>query len=305
MPLVNTKQMFIDAYKGHYAIGAFNVDSIAMVQAVLEAAEKLKSPVIIAISEGSRNFMHPGNLKEQILCVSKDITIPFAIHLDHGKGVDLCKSCIDEGFTSVMIDAGNSPYEENVKQTKEVVIYAHSHGCTVEGELGGLDAKHKDGNFTDPELAKDFINRTGIDSLAVSVGTGHGTTKFKNDEIPDLKWDILKEIQKNNPGFPLVLHGASSISDDIINTFNAYGGNIHNTKGVPEELIRKAIQINVCKVNIATDFRMTYTGTLKKSLFLIKDHYEPRNFLVPAKEAAEKLVEEKIKNVFGSENKSK
>ena len=186
MPLVNTKDMFLDAYKNNYAVGAFNVDSIAMIQAVLLAAEKLKSPVIISLSKGSREFMHPGNIKEQILCVSKDITIPFAIHLDHGKSVELCKDCIDEGFTSVMIDASAYDFEENIRQTKEVVEYAHKHNVTVEGELAILTTKEDY-----PALIEEFVKRTNVDSLAISIGTGHGTTKFKKGEVPHLDFDIL------------------------------------------------------------------------------------------------------------------
>lgn len=301
--------MFQKAYKEKYAIGCFNIDSYAMIQAVLKAAQDNHSPVIISISKGSREFLHPGNIKNIINEIAKDISIPFAIHLDHGKSVELCKECIDEGFTSVMIDASAYSYEENIRQTKEVVTYAHLHNCTVEGELGGLEAGNginsKYNNYTDPLLAKDYILRTGIDSLAVSVGTGHGTRKFKEEETPNLKWEILGKIQEELPGFPLVLHGSSSIPKELIETFNQYGGNILNTQGIPVELLKKAIAINVCKINIGTDFRVAYTGALRKSLSEIKDKYEPRNFLVPAKEACYKLVEHKIRDVFSSANKAR
>ena len=302
MPLVNTNKIFKDAYKNHYSIGAFNVDSIAMCQAVIQAAEELKSPVIVSFSKGSREFVHPGNIKELLLCVTKDITIPFAIHLDHGKSVELCKACIDEGFTSVMIDASAYDFEENIRQTKEVVEYAHARGVSVEGELGPLkneqDEKYK--HFTNPQKAKEFVERTGVDSLAVSIGTGHGTCKFKKDETPNLRFDIVEEIQNLLPGFQLVLHGSSSIPEKYINQFNKYGGNINNTQGIPEELLNKASKMAICKINIGTDFRLAYVGALRKSLYEIKDKYEPRNFLVPAKEAAYTLVKEKISNVFNS-----
>ena len=300
MPLVNTKDMFLDAYKNNYAVGAFNVDSIAMIQAVLLAAEKLKSPVIISLSKGSREFMHPGNIKEQILCVSKDITIPFAIHLDHGKSVELCKDCIDEGFTSVMIDASAYDFEENIRQTKKVVEYAHKHNVTVEGELAILTTKEDY-----PALIEEFVKRTNVDSLAISIGTGHGTTKFKKGEVPHLDFDILEEVSKRLPNFPCVLHGSSSILKKDIDIFNNYGGNIINPIGIPEDLLRKAASMAICKINIGTDFRVAYVGALRKSLSIKNDRYEPRNFLLPAKEAAQQLVEYKLKNVFNSAFKVK
>lgn len=300
MPLVNTRNMFLDAYKNHYAVGAFNVDSIAMVQAVLQAAEKTRSPVILAFSKGSREFVHPGNIKDLILCVSKEITIPFAIHLDHGKEVQLCKDCIDEGFTSVMIDASKYSYEENIKLTKEVVEYAHKKNVTVEGELSinGADDEYI-------EKIVDFISKTNVDSLAISIGTGHGTHKFKKGDIPKLKFNILDQLEKRIPSFPFVLHGSSSILQRDIEIFNTYGGEIIDPIGIPEELLVKAAYGPICKINIGTDFRVAYVGALRKSLSLIKDKYEPRNFLVPAKEAAQELVEYKLKNVFKSANKIK
>ena len=300
MPLCNTNMMFADAYEKQYAVGAFNVDSIAMIQAVLAAAENCKSPVIISLSKGSREFMHPGNLKEQILCVSKDITIPFAIHLDHGKSVQLCKDCIDEGFTSVMIDASAYDFEENIRITKEVVDYAHERNVTVEGELSILTSEEEY-----PSLIEEFVKRTNVDSLAISIGTGHGTSKFKKGEKPHLKFDILEKVAQRLPSFPFVLHGSSSILKKDIDIFNEFGGEIKDPIGIPEELLRKACDMAVCKINIGTDFRVAYVGALRKSLGLIKDKYEPRNFLVPAKQAAQELVEYKLKNVFNSANKIK
>ena len=302
MPLENTQKMFKDAYEKGYAIGAFNVDTISMVQACLLTAEKLKSPIILSFSKGSREFMHPGNIKELIQIVAKDITIPYAIHLDHGKSVEICKECIDEGFTSVMIDASKYDFEENIRQTKEVVEYAHQRGVTVEGELGPMSRSNDPRylKYTDPELVEEYVKRTGVDSLAIAIGTGHGTQKFKPGEKIELQFDIIQEIQRRLPGFPLVLHGSSSIPEKYINRFNEYGGDIKNTQGIPPELLTKAASMAVCKINIGTDFRVAYVGALRKSLAEIKDHYEPRNFLVPAKEAAMELVEEKLKDVFKS-----
>lgn len=307
MPLVNTKKMFIDAYQNHYAVGGFNVDSIPMVQSVLKAAEDSSSPVIIMISKGSREFMHPGNIKNLILEVSKDITIPFAIHLDHGKSVEICKDVIDEGFTSVMFDAGDATYEEAIKLTKEVVEYAHAHGATVEGELGPVkDIKGQDERYytyTNPKLAYDFVTRTGVDSLAVSVGTEHGSQKFKEGEEKTLQFDIIEEIDKLLPGFPLVLHGSSSMPKYSMDRFNNNGGELKGYVGIPEELLTKASKMSVCKINIGTDFRVAYIGALREALNNIKDRFEPRNFLVPAKEATYRLVKEKLTKVFFSANK--
>jgi len=303
MGLENTKNMFKDAYQNHYAVGAFNVDSIAMVQAVLKAANECNSPVILSFSKGSREFVHPGNIKDLVLCVSKDIKIPFAIHLDHGKSVELCKDCIDEGFTSVMIDNGDVSFEENIRLTKEVVEYAHAHGATVEGELGPVhmpNQEEKYEHFTNPKLVERFVKETGVDSLAISIGTGHGTKKFKSAKEATLQFDIIQEIAELLPGFPLVLHGSSSINNRNLEDFNRYGGDIKQAVGVPEELLQKAAEMAVCKINIGTDFRVAYVGGLRKSLGEIRDRYEPRNFLVPAKNACYELVKHKLSDVFKS-----
>ena len=305
MPLVNTKEMFQKAYEGKYAVGAFNVDILTQCQAVLEAAEECKSPVILSFSSGSRDFFHPGNIKEILEIAARDIHIPWAIHLDHGKTFEVCKSCIDEGFTSVMIDASAYDFEENVRITKQVVDYAHKHGATVEGELGPCskrsDPRFK--KFTDPEMVKEFVLRTGVDSLAVSMGTKHGLAKFEEGEEPELQFDLIAEVEKLLPGFPLVLHGSSSIPEHYLNIFNDNGGELRGTKGVPEELLRKVAQTAVCKINIGTDFRVAFVGGLRKSLNEIKDRFEPRNFLVPARQMSKELVKEKLTNVFQSANK--
>ena len=305
MPLVNTKKMFMDAYKNHYAVGAFNVDTLLQCQAVLEAAEECDSPVILAFSSGSRDFFHPGNIKDILEIVSKDMHIPFAIHLDHGKNFEICKSCIDEGFTSVMIDASNYDFEENIHITKEVVDYAHKKGVTVEGELGPI-SKRNDPRFkkyTDPEMVKEFVMRTGVDSLAVSMGTCHGLAKFGPDEKAELQFDLIEEVEKLLPGFPLVLHGSSSIPEEYLNIFNENGGELKGTRGVPEELLEKVAKTAVCKINIGTDFRVAFVGGLRKSLNDFKDRFEPRYFLIPAKEQCKKIVKEKLSNVFKSANK--
>ena len=305
MPLVNTKEMFQKAYEGGYAVGAFNVDILTQCQAVLEAAEECKSPVILSFSSGSRDFFHPGNIKDILLIAAKDIHIPWAIHLDHGKSFEVCKSCIDEGFTSVMIDASSYDFEENVRITKQVVDYAHKHGATVEGELGPCSKKSdpRFKKFTDPEMVKEFVEKTGVDSLAVSMGTKHGLAKFEEGEEPELQFDLIAEVERLLPGFPLVLHGSSSIPEYYLHVFNDNGGELRGTKGVPEELLRKVAHTAVCKINIGTDFRVAFVGGLRKSLNEIRDRFEPRNFLVPARQMSKELVKEKLSNVFQSANK--
>ncbi|MFA5421746.1 MAG: ketose-bisphosphate aldolase [Bacilli bacterium] len=309
MPLVNTNKLFARAYQEGYAIGCFNVDSLAMAQAVLAAAEEARSPVMIAFSKGSREFMHPGNIKVLLKVASKDLTIPFAIHLDHGKNFQICKDCIDEGFTSVMIDASSSSLAENIRITKEVCEYAHARGVSVEGELGALSgaeeaekgiAAHR---YTDVDEVVRFVRETRIDSLAVSVGTVHGMQKFSHGETPTLRFDILEEIKRRLPGFPLVLHGASSVPQNLVDDFNNYGGSIEDAIGVPEDLLIKAAAINVCKINIGTDFRMAYVSGLRKALAEYPNHFEPRYFLGPAQEAAKTIVAHKLAHVFMSANR--
>lgn len=299
MPLVNTKKMFEDAYKNHYAVGAFNVDSVAMVQALLQAAQDAQSPVIISISKGSRKFMHPCNIKDIVECVSKDITIPYAIHLDHGDSFDVCKSCIDEGFTSVMMDCGDDvSFDERVRLTKEVVDYAHSRGAVVEGELGelgGEDGGTGSGGYSDPQAVKEFVLKSGVDSLAVSIGTCHGMQKHVV-----LETGLLKQMMELLPNFPFVLHGSSTINNEHLKDFNDYGGSIHGAVGVPEEQIRQIVKLGVCKVNIGTDFRVAYVGALRKSLALNPARFEPRTFLEPAKKAVYDLAYHKLTEVFNS-----
>ena len=307
MPLVNLNQLYKDAYVNKYAIGAFNVDTLAMCRAVLEVSQKNKSPVILMFSEGSRAFMHPGNIKDLIENISQDITIPFAIHLDHGRSVESCISCIDEGFTSVMIDASKYSFEENVRITKQVVEYAHKHNVTVEAEVGCVEASKKDEDnfYTDPDVAIRFIKETGCDSLAVSIGTGHGLMKFKENEKPQLRFDILEKINEKLPYFPLVLHGSSSISPSLLEDFNKYGGNIKTAKGIDEALLSKAASINVCKINIGTDFRMSYITGLREALAKNSDKFTPRTFLTPALEKIKECVDYKQNHIFNSVNRIK
>ena len=307
MPLVNLNQLYKDAYVSKYAIGAFNVDTLAMCRAVLEVSQKNRSPVILMFSEGSRAFMHPGNIKDLIENISQDITIPFAIHLDHGRSIESCISCIDEGFTSVMIDASKYSFEENVRITKQVVEYAHKHNVTVEAEVGCVEASKKDEDnfYTDPDVAIRFIKETGCDSLAVSIGTGHGLMKFKEDEKPQLRFDILEKINEKLPYFPLVLHGSSSISPSLLEDFNKYGGNIKTAKGIDEALLSKAASINVCKINIGTDFRMSYITGLREALAKNSDKFTPRTFLTPALEKIKECVDYKQNHIFNSVNRIK
>ncbi|MCI5542969.1 MAG: class II fructose-bisphosphate aldolase family protein [Mollicutes bacterium] len=307
MPLVNLNQLYKDAYVNKYAIGAFNVDTLAMCRAVLEVSQKNRSPVILMFSEGSRAFMHPGNIKDLIENISQDITIPFAIHLDHGRSIESCISCIDEGFTSVMIDASKYSFEENVRITKQVVEYAHKHNVTVEAEVGCVEASKKDEDnfYTDPDVAIRFIKETGCDSLAVSIGTGHGLMKFKENEKPQLRFDILEKINEKLPYFPLVLHGSSSISSSLLEDFNKYGGNIKTAKGIDEALLSKAASINVCKINIGTDFRMSYITGLREALAKNSDKFTPRTFLTPALEKIKECVDYKQNHIFNSVNRIK
>ncbi len=307
MPLVTTTKMFEDAYKNGYAVGAFNVDNVDIMKAVLQAAEKTKSPVIIAISSGALKFIGENYIRQVIDCAMKEITVPVALHLDHGKSVELCKKCVDLGFTSVMIDASSCDFEENIRQTKEVVEYAHAHGVVVESELGAIAGVEDDvcvddkyGHFTHPDDAVEFVKRTGIDSLAIAIGTAHGAYKFKPGQKPELRFDILDEIEAKIPGFPLVLHGASSVPHASLEILNKYGGKMPEAIGIPEEMLRKAASKGICKINVGTDIRVAYVGALRKALCEFPEKFDCRTFITPAMEAVTALVEDKVTNVFGS-----
>ncbi len=311
MALVTTKEMFQKAYEGAYAIGAFNVDNIDIMQGVLSGAKKAQSPVIVAFSEGALKFIHPAYVRKAAEAAAEEMDIPFAIHLDHGKSVELCKQCVDNGFTSVMIDASAYDFEKNIALTKEVVQYAHDRGVVVESELGAIAGIEDDivvddkyGQFTHPDDAVEFVERTGIDSLAIAIGTAHGAYKFKPGQKPQLRFDILEEIGQKMPGFPLVLHGASSVPHDRLEIFNTYGGKMPEAIGIPTDMLRKASTMGVCKINVGTDIRVCFFGEIRKQLFENPAKFDGRTFLGPARTAVEDMVAKRITEVFGSAGKA-
>lgn len=311
MALVTTKEMLQKAYEGAYAIGAFNVDNIDIMQGVLSGAKKAQSPVIVAFSEGALKFIHPAYVRKAAEAAAEEMDIPFAIHLDHGKSVELCKQCVDNGFTSVMIDASAYDFEKNIALTKEVVQYAHDRGVVVESELGAIAGIEDDivvddkyGQFTHPDDAVEFVERTGIDSLAIAIGTAHGAYKFKPGQKPQLRFDILEEIGEKMPGFPLVLHGASSVPHDRLEIFNTYGGKMPEAIGIPMDMLRKASTMGVCKINVGTDIRVCFFGEIRKQLFENPAKFDGRTFLGPARTAVEDMVSKRITEVFGSAGKA-
>ena len=308
MPLVDTKEMFDKAYAGGYAIGAFNVNNMEIVQGIVAAAEETQSPVILQASAGARKYAGAEYLFGLVQSALKVSSVPIALHLDHGADFETCKSCIDGGFTSVMIDGSAHSFEANIAITKEVVEYAHAHGVVVEAELGKLagieDAVNvaaRDATFTVPEEAAEFVAKTGVDSLAVAIGTSHGAYKFKGE--PKLDFDRLVEIHKLIPDTPLVLHGASTVLPEFVAKCNEYGGNIPGAQGVPEPMIREAAKHGVCKVNIDTDLRLAMTAEVRKYLVENPAEFDPRKYLGPARDAIRDMVAHKIKNVLGASNK--
>lgn len=308
MPLVTTKEMFKKAYEGGYAIGAFNVNNMEIVQGITEAAKELKAPLILQVSAGARKYAKHVYLMKLIEAAIEDTGLPICVHLDHGEDFDVCKSCIDGGFTSVMIDGSKHPFEENIRVTKEVVDYAHSKGVVVEGELGKLagieddvNVSDKDAAFTDPDQVEEFVQKTGVDSLAIAIGTSHGAYKFKGEA--KLRFDILEEIQKRLPGFPIVLHGASSVMPEYVEICNKYGGKMPGAKGVPEDMLRRAASLAVCKINIDTDLRLALTASVRKHFYEKPEDFDPRQYLGPARLAIKEVVGHKIKNVLGCDNK--
>ena len=308
MPLVTTKEMFEKAYKGGYAIGAFNVDNIDLMKAVLRAAEAKKSPVIIAISSGALQFMGGEIIRKTLdVMLKTEITVPVALHLDHGKSVELCKQCVDYGFTSVMIDASAYDFEKNIEMTKEVVEYAHAHGVVVESELGAIAGVEEDvnvddkyANYTHPADVFEFVKRTNIDSLAIAIGTLHGAFKFKPGQKPQLRFDILEEIEKELPGFPLVLHGASSVPRKYLDILNQYGGAMEAAIGIPEPMLRDAARHAVCKINVGTDIRVAYVGGVRKALVEKPETFDARYVILGGLNQVQELVEDKLENVFAS-----
>ena len=306
MALVTTKEMFAKAYKGGYAIGAFNVNNMEVIQGIVEAGKETKSPLILQISKGARNYANITYLKKLIEAAIIETNLPIAMHLDHGDTFELCKQCVDDGFTSVMIDASSKSFEDNIALSKQVAEYAHAHGVVVEAELGTLAGVEEHvsnayGHYTDPAQVEEFVERTGVDSLAISIGTSHGAFKFSGE--PQLRFDILEEVSKRLPNFPIVLHGASSVPQEFIAEINKYGGNMKGAQGVPEDMLRKAATMAVCKINIDSDIRLACTAAIRKYFAEHPDHFDPRQYLTPARAAIKDMVKHKIIDVLGSNNK--
>jgi len=308
MALITTRELFKKAYEGGYAIGAFNINNMEIIQAITEAAAELRSPVILQVSAGARKYAKPAYLMALVEAAMKETGIDVVLHLDHGADFEICKACVDNGFTSVMIDGSHLSFEDNVALTKKVVEYAHAHGVVVEGELGRLagvedDVKvaESDAIFTDPAEAERFVELTGVDSLAIAIGTSHGAYKFKTQ--PKLRFDILEEIGRRLPGFPIVLHGASSVVPEYVDEINACGGKLDGALGVPEDMLRKAASMAVCKINIDSDIRLAMTAAIRRVLKNQPEVFDPRTYLGEAREEVKKMVAHKIKNVLGSEGK--
>ena len=311
MPLVTSTEMMKKAYEGGYAIGAFNVNNMEIVQGITEAAKEVISPLILQVSSGARKYATHTYLMKLVEAAIIETDLPICLHLDHGDTFELCKSCIDGGFTSVMIDGSHHPYEENVALTKKVVEYAHDHGVVVEGELGRLagiedavNVSAEDASYTRPEEVEDFVSRTGVDSLAIAIGTSHGAFKFKPGTKPQLRFDILEEIQKRLPGYPIVLHGASSVIQKYVTMINENGGNMPGAIGIPEDMLRQAASMSVCKINIDSDLRLAMTGTIRKYFTENPGHFDPRQYLKPARDSIREMVKHKIINVLGSDGKA-
>ncbi len=309
MPLVTSTEMFKKAYEGGYAIGAFNVNNMETIQGIVSAAKEENAPLILQVSSGARKYANPIYLRHLIEAAVEDTGLPIVMHLDHGDTFELCKDCIENGFTSVMIDASSHPFEENIKITKKVVEYAHDHGVVVEAELGKLagiedDVKVKDADaaYTDPDQVEEFVGRTGVDSLAIAIGTSHGAYKFKGE--PKLRFDILEKVAQKLPGFPIVLHGASSVIPEYAQMIEQYGGSMPGAKGVPEDLLRKAASMAVCKINIDSDLRMAFTAAVRKHFVENPSHFDPRQYLGDARALIKECVKHKLVNVLGCNGKA-
>ena len=310
MPIVTSTEMFKKAYEGGYAIGAFNVNNMEIIQGITEAAAEVRSPLILQVSAGARKYAKHVYLMKLVEAAEADTGLPICLHLDHGENFEICKSCIDGGFTSVMIDGSKHPFEENVALTKQVVDYAHAHGVVVEGELGRLEGVEDDvvvsaadSSYTDPAQVEEFVSRTGVDSLAIAIGTSHGAYKFKPGTKPQLRFDILREVEKRLPGFPIVLHGASSVIPEYVDIINAYGGRLNDAIGVPEDMLREAARMAVCKINIDSDLRLALTAGVRKHLADNPANFDPRQYLTPGRDNIRDLVRHKITAVLGSNDK--
>ena len=327
MAIVTTKEMFKKAYDGGYAIGAFNVNNMEIIQGITEAAIEQHAPLILQVSKGARAYAKHVYLMKLIEAAIEDaeqtagFDLPICVHLDHGDTFELCKSCIDGGFSSVMIDGSSKPYEENIALTRKVVEYAHDHGVVVEGELGTLagiedevNVSAEDSSYTRPEEVEDFVKRTGVDSLAIAIGTSHGAYKFtaaqctRNAEgqlvPPPLRFDILREVEKRLPGFPIVLHGSSSVPQEFVKIINECGGKMPDAVGIPEEQLREAARMAVCKINIDSDLRLALTACIRKHFVEHPDHFDPRQYLKPGREAIKAMVTHKLVNVLGCNGKA-
>ena len=311
MSIVTSKEMFRKAYNGGYAIGAFNVNNMEIVQGITEAAAELRAPLILQVSKGARAYANHTYLMKLVEAAVIETGLPICLHLDHGDSFELCKSCIDGGFTSVMIDASSKPFEENIAITKQVVEYAHDHGVVVEAELGTLagiedEVKVEEGHasYTRPEEVQEFVERTGCDSLAIAIGTSHGAYKFKPGTKPQLRFDVLEAVEKNLPGFPIVLHGASSVPQEFVAEINKYGGNMPGAIGVPEDQLRQAARSAVCKINIDSDLRLAMTASIRKYFAEHPADFDPRQYLKPARAAIKAMVAHKIVDVLGCDGKA-
>ena len=311
MPLVTSTEMFKKAYDGGYAIGAFNVNNMEIVQGITEAAKDLNAPLILQVSKGARAYANHTYLIKLVEAAVIETGLPIVLHLDHGDSFETCKSCIDGGFTSVMIDASSKPFAENIKITRKVVEYAHDHGVVVEAELGALagvedevNVSAENSSYTRPEEVQEFVSKTGCDSLAIAIGTSHGAYKFKPGTKPQLRFDILEEVSKRLPGFPIVLHGSSSVPQEYVKMINDNGGNMPGAIGVPEDQLRHAASLSVCKINIDSDLRLAMTGTIRQFFAEHPDKFDPREYLKPARANIKELVKHKITDVLGCAGKA-
>ncbi|MDR2635032.1 MAG: class II fructose-1,6-bisphosphate aldolase [Clostridiales bacterium] len=309
MPLVTSTEMFRKAYEGGYAIGAFNVNNMETIQGIVEAAKEESAPLILQVSAGARKYANPTYLKKMVEAAVIDSGLPICLHLDHGDSFELCKESVDGGFTSVMIDASHHSFEENIALTKKVVEYAHGKGVVVEAELGRLagvedavNVADKDAAFTRPDEVEEFVSRTGVDSLAIAIGTSHGAFKFKT--APRLRFDILEEVGRRLPGFPIVLHGASSVPQEFVKIINEFGGNMAGAQGVPEDMLRQAASMAVCKINIDSDLRMAFTAAVRKHFAENPTHFDPRQYLSPARANIKAIVKHKLTDVLGCAGKA-
>lgn len=310
MPLVTTTEMFQKAYAGGYAIGAFNVNNMEIIQGITEAAQEANSPLILQVSAGARKYAKPVYLRKLVEAAIEDTGLPMALHLDHGEDFEICKACIDGGFTSVMIDGSKHSFQDNIALTRQVVEYAHAHGVVVEGELGRLagieddvNVSAADSSYTDPDQVQEFVQATGVDSLAIAIGTSHGAYKFKPGTKPQLRFDILEEVSRRLPGFPIVLHGASSVIPKYVEIINANGGQLKDAIGVPEDQLRQAAKMAVCKINIDSDLRLAMTAGVRQQLIADPAGFDPRGYLKVGRQYVKDLVKDKILHVLGSDNK--